>query len=118
MSLTEELKLTGGREEWKRVGSSDTGELPTRARAGCGQTGVPFQCLWMQGVRRDCDKGVESSRKISCIFKRKGRDVYRGIYGFDMRLRPTYVSAERAEGLSARRPAGAGLSIRRAVEQK
>ena len=47
-----------------------------------------------------------------------GRDVYRGIYGFDMRLRPTYVSAERAEGALAGRQAGAGLSIRRAVEQK
>ena len=117
MSLTEELKLTGGREEWKRVGSSDTGELPTRARAGCGQTGVPFQCLWLQGVVWDCATGVVDKRKISRI-PTAGRDVYRGIYGFDMRLRPTYVSAERAEGLSPRRPAGAGLSIRRAVEQK
>ena len=40
----------------------------------------------------------------------KGRDVYRGIYGFDMRLRPTYVSAERR---GSRRPAGRG-----AVNQK
>ena len=38
------------------------------------------------------------------------RDVYRGFYGVDMRLRPTYVSAER-RGLS---PAGG----RGAVNQK
>ena len=48
--------------------------------------------------------------------QRKGRDVYRGIYGFDMRLRPTYA-AYVSGGALAGRP-GAGLSIRRAVEQK